>query len=408
MRTTITNYTTHDLASYYTDVKRLARISDEDQQQIIAALAHAATQPVPAHHLTQQAKQRLIEGHLGLAICIACDLRPAQRPHLFPDLVQEANLALVQATHRFDFRSGGNYSAYIAAWMRGRVKRTLSHDWLFKPDDPTRQQARQAGTFDELYTQLRPLSLDRLLDADDPESGLLDWLQAPSAQTTAPPPPAHDDGKRAQVDALLAYLSPRAQTILRLRYGLLEGDERPRGTGEIAHTLGLSRSMVQTTQRDALQRLQALVQGQATLITRHGKVCISLPGCRTPSISPERKGLLTETCLRLQTAGPSLTARVLVRETRVPEGVAAEFLRQWRGEPANATQRKEHRRQERVQRLEEVYAQLAAEGQTPSGSVLARRAHVGKPTARAFLRTRQQQPITDDRPATTARLPKGE
>jgi RNA polymerase sigma factor (sigma-70 family) len=387
MSTTITNYTTYDLASYYTDVKRLPRLSDEEEQHLISTLARAATQPVSAQHLSQ-AKQRLIEGHLGLAISIARDLRSPRRPYLFPDLVQAANLALVEATQRCDWSSGGHFTAYIAAWMRGRVKQTLGNDWLLKPDDTTRRQARQAGTLDELYTQPRPLSLDRLLDADDADSGLLDLLEAPSP--AMPAAPVHDDGKRTQVDALLAYLSPRAQMVLRLRYGLLDGDERPRGEGEIARTLGISRSMVHTTEHDAMQRLQALAQGQATLTTRNGKGCISLPGCRTPTISPERMTLLSETCQRLQAEGRSLNARLLARETGVPEGVAAEFLRQQRGESADVTRRKEERQQGRLQRLEEEYARLAAEGKTPSGCVLARRAHVAKPTALAFLRARKE------------------
>ena len=76
------------------------------------------------------------------------------------------------------------------------------------------------------------MSLDQLLDEHDPDSDLYDLLVAPAFLSTAPQPNAQ---KRAQVDTLLAYLSPRAQAVLRLRYSLsYANDERPRSISEIA------------------------------------------------------------------------------------------------------------------------------------------------------------------------------
>jgi RNA polymerase sigma factor (sigma-70 family) len=386
MATIITNYTTYDLRYYYADTKHLPRLSREEERTLIASLASPTTQPLPAQQIAQ-VKQRLIEGHLGLATCIAIDLCPRRCPDLFADLVQEANLALVQATNRFDWSSGGNFTAYSAAWMRGRVKKALAEDRLLKVDSATRESARQAGTLDEVYALQRPISLDCLLDEDDPDSGLLEALEAPSPTAT----PARDPHKRAQVDTLLSYLSPRAETILCLRYGLSDEHERPHTTAEIARSLGISRGTVQTTEHDAMQRLKALVAGQATISKRNGKPCISLPNCRTPRLSPEREARLMQASGRLPTHGEPLSARLLAEETGIPKSVAAVFLRQHRGESPIAAQRKEADRQARLLRLEEKYAQLEAAGKTPSGRALARLARVAKPTALEFLRTRQQQ-----------------
>ncbi len=190
---------------------------------------------------------------------------------------------------------------------------------------------------------------------------------------------------------MLSYLSPRAEAILRWRYGLSDEHERPHTTAEIARTLGISRGTVKTTEHDAMQRLKALVAGQATISKRNGKPCISLPNCRTPRLSPEREALLMEVYRYLQTQGIPLTARLLAEETGIPQSVAAVFLRQHRGESPIAAQRKEADRQARLLRLEEKYAQLEAAGKTPSGRALARMAQVAKPTALEFLRTRRQQ-----------------
>jgi DNA-directed RNA polymerase sigma subunit (sigma70/sigma32) len=75
----------------------------------------------------------------------------------------------------------------------------------------------------------------------------------------------------------LSYLSPRAQAILRLRYGLSDDNERRHTTAEIARLLGLDRRLILTTERGALTRLRALATGKATLGRKNGKPCILYP-----------------------------------------------------------------------------------------------------------------------------------
>jgi RNA polymerase sigma factor (sigma-70 family) len=300
MATIITNYTTYDLRHYYADMKQLPRLSNEEERTLIASLAPPCSPSLPAQQLAQ-IRQRLIEGHLVLVTCIAIDLCPCSCPGLFADLVEEANLALVQATNHFDYVRDGDFTAYCAAWMSGKVKQAQREDHLLKVDVATRQKARQAGTLAELYALQRPISLDYLLDEDDPDSSLLEALAAPSPTATPP----RDPRKRAQVDTLLSYLSPRAQTTLRLRYGLFDDDERPNTERKIASELGISRCMVHTTGHDAMQRLQALVAGEATIAKRNGRVCSSLPGYRTLRLSAECKHLLTQAHTRWKRRMPN-------------------------------------------------------------------------------------------------------
>jgi hypothetical protein len=62
--------------------------------------------------------------------------------------------------------------------MRGKVKQALREDRLLKVDASTRQQARQPDTLADLYALQSPISLDLLLDEDDPDSSLLEALVA--------------------------------------------------------------------------------------------------------------------------------------------------------------------------------------------------------------------------------------
>jgi hypothetical protein len=78
---------------------------EENQQCLIATVPFAHV-----HHLPQierQAKQRLVEGHLGLAHTIVLDECPSLRAYLRPDLVEEESLALLEATRCYDYTGGG-------------------------------------------------------------------------------------------------------------------------------------------------------------------------------------------------------------------------------------------------------------------------------------------------------------
>jgi RNA polymerase sigma factor (sigma-70 family) len=377
MATILTDYTTYDLRYYYRDTKRLPCLPKEEERRLVASLAAPTAASLPAQQITH-IKQRLIEGHLGLATSIVIELCPRRCRDLFPDLVQEANLALIQATNRCDYMNSGNFTAYVAAWMRGKVKQALADDSLIKIDSDARKRAQQRGTLDQVYALQHPLSLDCLLDEDDPDSSLLDSLEVPSQATT----PVCDPLKREQVETLLSYLSPRAQTILHLRYGLTTGNEHPHTEQEIARALGISRALVYTTAHDALLRLRALARGQATISRRHGKPCISLPERRLPQLSPEREATLLQATHRIEAEERTVTIRLLVQETGLPRHVAAVFLRKLRGKTATSAQ------VERQARLEAAYARLEAAGKLPSERVLARAAQVEKMTALKFL---QQQ-----------------
>ncbi len=396
MATIITNYTTNDMAYYYADHKRLPRLSKEEERALLASLATPTS--LPAQQIAHS-KQRLIEGHLGLATSIVIDLCPRRCRDLYPDLVQEANLALIQATNRCDYTKSGNFTAYVAAWMRWRVKGALADDSLIKIDADARKWARRHGTLDELRVLQHPLSLDCLLEEDDPDSSLLDALESPAQPST----PVCDPQQHAQVEALLSYLSPRAQTIVRLRYGLVEGNEHAHTEQEIARTLGISADLVHVTIYDAMLRLRGLVSGQATISRRNGKPCISLPGCRALRLSPEREALLLQVKERIEAQGRTVTIRLLVQETGFPTNVVALFLQQLRGKAANSAQ-EQHARQAR---LEAAYARLAAAGKWPSERVLAREAQVEKMTALRFLRAQHAELILSrqvERQACRARL----
>jgi RNA polymerase sigma factor (sigma-70 family) len=227
----------------------------------------------------EDARQRLITEHLPLVVALA---RPYAWRGVAPmDLVQEGNVALLQAIEKFDPQRGVRLATYAAWWIRHAIGRALADQGrpvrlparlrrtLIRLRRAYAQLAQQLGrepTEREIATQLgvdtrqitellplleSPLSLDAPLDAED-EAVLADVVTDPDAE----------DVEELVVDALaqdyirmvLAELAPRERQVLALRYGLDDG--RFRAPEEVAAQLGLRRDEVRRIEGRALRKLR--------------------------------------------------------------------------------------------------------------------------------------------------------
>src|SRR5260221_852698 len=378
---TITNYTTYDLDYYYADLKRLPRLSPEERRQLITLASAAPTRPALSQGT--QVKQQLIEGYLPFAKHLAITLcPPTLYQRLLPDLIGAVNLAVVEATMRCDLSSTMSLDAYIAAYVRGTIKQTIVKDDLLTIPSRARERARAEGTLEQLYAQHRVASLDELMawfETDEVEEPRLKPIMPTEAA------PLRDPLQRAEVETLLSYLSPRAQAILRLRYGLSDDNERRHPTKEIVRLLGIDRRVVLTTERDALARLRALVEGLATLGKKNGKPCILYPDAHNNyTITPEKEASMLHAYQGLQAQGIIVTGRSLAKEAGMSVGRALMFLRLHRTEtPKEATAR------QRERKLEEVWTRLESQTVRVTSPLLAKEAGVMKKTAIDFLKARR-------------------
>jgi RNA polymerase sigma factor (sigma-70 family) len=381
MTAPITNYTTYDLAYYYADLKHLPRLSREERQHLVAGMSQAHISPAASPDI--EIRHRLIESYLPFAKHLAITLcQPTLYQRLLPELIGAVNLAVVEAVMRCDLGSTLSLDAYVAAYMRGAIKRTLSTDEALPIPSWVRKRARAEGILDQLYAQQRVASLDeqmRWFDADAAEEPLV----KPIIPTQAAP--ERDPVLRSQVDTLLSYLSPRAQAILRLRYGLSDDNERRHSTAEIARLLELDRRVVLTTERDALARLKGLAAGKATIGKRNGRPCILYPDAHnTYTITPEQEASLLHAFRDLQAQSVIVTGRSLATAAGTSVGHALMFLRLHRAGPPTAA-----RALQRQQKMEAVCARLEAQGVAVMSPRLAKEAGVAKQTAIDFLKARR-------------------
>jgi RNA polymerase sigma factor (sigma-70 family) len=372
-----TNYTTYDLAYYYADLIRLPRPSREERQQLVAACRQMTS-------LDPQTRNRLVEHHLRLATHIAIDRCPPSHYQSLPDILGDVALTLVKVTDRYHFQAGNDFTAYVIACTDGAIKRTVATDRLIRIPDSVVWHAKQQGTEKALYN-LQPESLDAWMEwyeTDEREEP----PTAPLLPTDEAPP--RDPVLRAQVQEWLSYLPPRQQAVLTLRYGLADEDERCLTPVETARALHMKREAVYYAEREAKERIRALVEGTATIVERNGRqeARANRPRQKPPVPTPEQEAALMQAAMQMCEQGIRVSSRKLAEATGKNVNLVLAFLRTHRKEiPLAASAKASEAREVRLARLTHVYTEWTAQGKRVSVKKLARAAHVGNEFAAEFL-----------------------
>lgn len=179
------------------------------------------------------AVRALVNAHLGLVVQIAREFR-----HLYPnllELIQEGNLALIRAVHRYDPDRPVTLSAYVASWVRTYIERFVlanlgAANDLDRLDDPELTTTALAMVEDEAQ------GADLLIEARQDQRRLQEAL------------PEFERG-----------LTPREREIFRARLY----SEHPATLTEKGADLGLSAERVRQIERDLTDRLRSYLMNAA-------------------------------------------------------------------------------------------------------------------------------------------------
>lgn len=219
----------------------------------------------------ERAKAEFITANLRLAYFVA--RRYSSRIDIM-DAIQEGNLGLIRAVEKFDYTKGYKFSTYATWWVRQAITRAIADQTylirlpvhVFEADAPViserRKQAREIekpSTADiAAALHLSVYSVESILARHRHPSSLEAMAEEGIDLMDPEDVTAHDLVVYSllwdQLESVLETLSEREANIIRLRYGLADGEQYT--LDEIGRVYGLTRERIRQVQNKAMSKLR--------------------------------------------------------------------------------------------------------------------------------------------------------
>jgi RNA polymerase primary sigma factor len=231
-----------------------------------------------ARIVLERAKDELVRCNLRLVVDVAKHY--TGRGLTLLDLVQEGNIGLMKAAERYQYRKGFKFSTYATWWIRQGITRALadqsrtiripvhqteaSHR-ILRVTRRLGQQLGRPARLEEVAQVLRmrperlhetvqafqePIALEKPVSDGGTEFGEL----LPDLQAVSPDAHVNRTELSHQLERILGTLTPREQTVIRLRFGI--GQDQARTLEQVGQSLSVTRERIRQIEAKALKKLK--------------------------------------------------------------------------------------------------------------------------------------------------------
>lgn len=264
------------LDQYLREISQYPLISREDEVELAKKIKEGC----------EESLDKLVRSNLRFVVSVAKKYQ--NQGVSLSDLINEGNLGLIRAAHKFDETKGIKFISYAVWWIRQAILQALAEQSrivrvplnragtlhrIGKRSSALQQELGREPTVEEIAEGMdiskeevaktlsisqSHLSLDAPLTPGE-DNKLLDYL--PDTQNAGPDQETFERALSDSIGEVLSTLKEREAKILRLYFGL-DGQE-PMTLEEIGSMMGITRERVRQIKEKALARLRHVSRARA-------------------------------------------------------------------------------------------------------------------------------------------------